>query len=115
MTQKRISAVFYQTEAGTEPVREWLKGLDREDQYLIGTDIKTVEFDWPIGMPTCCPMGGGLFEVRTDLPQGQIADVLFCIYESRMVLLHGFIKKTEKNPKKDLDLALARKRKLEAV
>lgn len=115
MTEKRISAVFYQTEAGTEPVRECLKGLDREDQYLIGTDINTVEFGWPIGILTCCPMGGGLFEVRTDLPQGRIAYVLFCIYESRMVLLHGFIKKTQKNPKKDLDLTLARKRKLEAV
>lgn len=115
MTEKRISAVFYQTEAGTEPVREWLKGLDREDRYLIGTDIKTVEFGWPIGMPTCRPMGGGLFEVRTQLPQGRIARVLFCIYESRMVLLHSFIKKTQKTLKKDLDLALDRKRKLEAV
>jgi phage-related protein len=114
MTQKRIPAFFYQTEAGTEPVREWLRTLDQEDRYLIGTDIKTVEFGWPIGMPTCRPMGGGLFEVRTDLPQGRIARVLFCIYEGRMVLLHGFIKKTEKTPKKDLDKALERKRKLEA-
>ena len=114
MKGKRISAVFYRTEAGTEPVRDWLKALDREERYKIGTDIKTVEFGWPVGMPTCRPMGSGLFEVRTDLPQGRIARVLLCIYEGKMVLLHGFIKKTQKTSKKDLDLAWKRKRKLEA-
>ena len=113
MTDKRISAVFYRTEAGTEPVRDWLKALDREDRYKIGTSIKTVEFGWPVGMPTCRPMGNGLFEVRTALKQGRIARVLFCIYEGRMVLLHGFIKKTQKTPLKELDLATERKRKLE--
>lgn len=111
--EKRIPAVFYQTEAGNEPVREWLKSLAREDRYLIGTDIKTVEFGWPLGMPTCRPMGNGLFEVRTNLPQGRTARVLFCIYHNQMVLLHGFIKKTQKTLKKDLELASDRKRKLE--
>ncbi len=113
MTDKRIPAIFYKTEAGTEPVRDWLKALEQKDRYLIGTDIKVVEYGWPIGMPTIRPIGSGLFEVRTNLPQGRIARVLFCIYESRMVLLHAFIKKTQKTPKKDLDLALNRKRNLE--
>jgi phage-related protein len=112
MTDKKIPAIFYQTEAGAEPVRDWLKDLDRSERYLIGTDIKTVEFGWPIGMPTCRSMGDGLFEVRTNLPQGRTARVLFCIYSGKMVLLHGFIKKTQKTPKKDLDLAKDRKRKL---
>jgi len=114
MTEKRIPATFYQTEAGNEPVRDWLKALDPEERFLIGTDIKTVEFGWPVGMPTCRPMGSGLFEVRTVLPSDRIARVLFCIYKGRMVLLHGFIKKTQKTPKQDLDLAKERKRKLEA-
>jgi len=87
--------------------------LDKEDRYLIGSDIKTVEFGWPVGMPTCRPMGDGLFEVRTNLPRGRTARVLFCIYDNQMVLLHGFIKKTQKTPKKDLELASDRKRKLE--
>lgn len=77
MTDKRVPADFYKNENGTEPVRDWLKDLEREDRYLIGADIKTVEFGWPIGMPTCRPMGGGLFEVRTSLPQGRIARVLY--------------------------------------
>jgi len=109
---KRIQAVFYQSKAGVEPVRDWLKGLNKEDRFQIGTDIKTVEFGWPIGMPTCRAMKKGLFEVRTNLNK-RIARVLFCVFDDRMVLLHGFIKKTRKTPQADLDLALGRKGKLE--
>ena len=57
---------------------------------MIGADIKTVEFGWPIGMPTCRPMGDGLFEVRTNLPQNQIARVLFCFYEGKMISCYAF-------------------------
>jgi len=109
---KRIQAVFFQSETGAEPVRDWLKALDKEDRSRIGMDIKTVEFGWPIGMPTCKPMKNGLFEVRTNLGN-RIARVLFCINDGHMVLLHGFIKKTQKTPQTDLDLTLERKRKLE--
>lgn len=109
---KRIQAVFFRSEAGAEPVRDWLKALGKEDRFRIGADIKTVEFGWPIGMPTCKPMKNGLFEVRTSLGN-RIARVLFCISDGRMVLLHGFIKKSQKAPQSDLDLALERKRKLE--
>jgi phage-related protein len=111
---KKIPASFYRTEAGNEPVREWLKELNPQERLLIGTDIKTVEYGWPIGMPTCRPMGEGLFEVRTELPSNKIARVLFCLHQGSMVLLHGFIKKTQKTPKADLDLARQRKRRLES-
>ena len=95
-------------------MREWLKELNPQERLLIGTDIKTVEYGWPIGMPTCRPMGQGLFEVRTELPSNKIARVLFCLHQGSMVLLHGFIKKTQKTPKADLDLARQRKRRLES-
>jgi len=111
--QKRIPALFYRGTSGAEPVRVWLKTLDREDRRLIGIDIKTVEYGWPISMPTCRPMGQGLFEVRTDLPRNRIARVLFCISEGYMVLLHGFMKKSRKTAKADLDLARSRKLRLE--
>lgn len=114
MTDKRVPAEFYRNENGTEPVRDWLKSLSKEERFLIGADIKTVEFGWPIGMPTCRLMGDGLFEVRTNLPQNKIARVLFCFYEGKMILLHGFIKKSQKTPKQQLDLALERKHTLEA-
>lgn len=108
---KRVPAIFFGTEAGGEPVREWLKALPSpEDRRRIGEDIKTVEFGWPVGMPVCRPLGGGICEVRTHLAQNRISRVLFYIdQKGRMVLLHGFIKKTQKTP--DEDLALARSNK----
>lgn len=114
MSAKRVPASFYRAEGKNEPVREWLKQLEPLERKIVGTDIKTVEYGWPIGMPTCRPMGKGLYEVRSNLPSGKIARVLFCIFENRMILLHGFIKKTQKTPKKELDLALKRKSILEA-
>lgn len=106
--QKRVPARFYKTAAEGEPVREWLLGLEKDERKQIGTDIATVEYGWPIGMPTCRPMGSGLHEVRTDLGTKKIARVLFCIHEQQMVLLHGFIKKTPQTPKADIDLARKR-------
>ena len=79
----------------------------------MGHDIGLVEFGWPIGMPVCRPLGDGLWEVRSNLIDGKIARVIFCVAQGRMVLLHGFIKKTQKTPKKDRDLALKRMRELE--
>jgi len=112
--QKRIPAIFFRTEAGGEPVRDWLKGLSREDRKLIGTDIMTVEFGWPIGMPVCRSLGRGLNEVRSNVSGNQISRVLFYVDKrGRMVLLHGFIKKTQKTPDEDLKLAASNKSKHE--
>jgi phage-related protein len=107
---KRLPAYFYRLDSGREPVREWLKGLEPEDRKAIGEDIKDVEFSWPIGMPLVRPLGRELWEVRSSLPRGRIARVLFCVEQGRMMLLHGFIKKTQKTPQRDIDLALKRKR-----
>jgi len=93
-------------------VREWLRGLSPGDRKRVGEDIKTVEFGWPIGMPVCRPLGEGVYEVRSSLAQNRIARVLFYIdKKGRMVLLHGFIKKTQKTPDEDLELARANKKK----
>ena len=87
-------------------MRDWLKGLSAKDRKRIGEGIKTVEFGWPVGMPVCRPLGDGVYEVRTSLAQNRIARVLFYIdKKSRMVLLHGFMKKTRKTPDEDLELA----------
>ena len=112
---KRVPAIFFRTESGRELVREWLKELPySEDRKRIREDIKTVEFGWPIGMPVCRSLGEGLYEVGTDLTHNRIARVLFYIDRTnRMVLLHGFIKKTQKTPKEDLALARRNKEKHE--
>jgi phage-related protein len=108
-----IPAAFCSSDTGAEPVREWIKGLDPEDRRIIGTDIRTVEFGWPLGMPVRRPMGNGLFEVRSTITGKRIARILFCIHEGTMVLLHGFVKKTRKTPDTDLATALKRKKEVE--
>jgi phage-related protein len=107
-TLKKIAAAFYRTSADVEPVRDWLKGLSPEDRREIGQDIATVEYGWPVGMPVCRPLGQSLWEVRSTLSGNRIARVIFCIAKGRMVLVHGFMKKTQKIPNEDL--ALARRR-----
>jgi phage-related protein len=107
---KQLPARFYRTDSGREPVREWLKNLEAEDRRIIGEDIKDVEFSWPIGLPLVRTLGSGLWEVRSSLPRGRIARVIFCVEKSCMVLLHAFMKKTQKTPKQELDLALKRKK-----
>lgn len=105
---KKLPAFFYETAAGAEPVRDWLLTLDDEDRRVIGVDIATVEYAWPVGMPTCRSLGAGLWEVRSSLPSRREARVVFAVVEEQMVLLHGFIKKSAKTPKADLDLASKR-------
>lgn len=102
---------FFRTDAGAEPVREWLKDLPGIDRKTIGDDIKTVQFGWPLGMPLVDHLGGGIWEVRSRL-DNRIARVLFCIEGQAMVLLHGFIKKQQATPKPELDLAKERLKQL---
>jgi phage-related protein len=99
--------VFYRTTAGREPVREWLRGLDRDARRVIGEDIKTVQYGWPIGMPLVRSLGDGLWEVRSHLRDG-VARVVSFREQGVMALVHGFIKKSQKMP--DSELALARRR-----
>jgi phage-related protein len=89
--------------------------LSKEHRRLVGDDIFTVEIGWPIGMPTCRPMGSGIFEVRTDLPNGTIARVLFCVEDGCMYLLDGFVKKTQKTPQSSLEIAKSRRKEILAT
>jgi phage-related protein len=110
---RKVQLVFFRNEAGNEPVRDWLKGLDEVERRAIGTDLLRAQWRWPVGMPLCRPMGKGLWEVRTDLPGKRTARVLICLYQGRLVALHGFIKKTRATPEDDLALARKRQRELE--
>ncbi|HXE08237.1 MAG TPA: type II toxin-antitoxin system RelE/ParE family toxin [Acidobacteriaceae bacterium] len=113
MQLKRLPARFYRNAGGREPVREWLKELPPEDRRIVGEDIKDVEFAWPLGLPLVRPLSRGLWEVRSSLTQGRIARIIFCVSNSSMVLLHGFIKKTQKTPQQEIDLALKRMKGVE--
>ena len=91
----------------------WLLEISKDDRRLIGKDVQKVDFRWPIGMPYCRPLGYGRWDVRSDLTGGRTARSLFCIVAHEMVLLHGFVKKTQKTPLQEIDLALKRKRELD--
>ena len=106
---KVINVIFFNKLSGIEPVKEWLKTLSKEDMKLIGQDIKTVEFGWPIGMPLVRKLDKSLWEVRINLTSNKIARVLFTVCKSTMVLLHGFIKKSQKTPDNDLKLGKSRR------
>ena len=108
---RKIPLIFYRATVGSEPVREWLKGLDKVERQAIGKDLLRAQWRWPAGMPLCRPMGDGLWEIRTDLPTKRTARVLLCLYRKHLVVLHGFIKKTRATP--DSDLATAHKRQKE--
>jgi phage-related protein len=110
---KRLVVVFYRSRTGAEPVREWLMGLPAEDRRIVGRDLRLVEMGWPVGMPLCRPLGGGLWEVRSSLGSNRIVRVLFCAAQGHMVLLHGFIKKTQKTPEAEFKLARTRQKEVE--
>ena len=110
--EKKLPAYFYASPGGKEPVREWLKARPAQDRKTIGLDIATVEYSWPVGKPLVGFLRKGLWEVRSDIGDGKIARVIFCTAGSRMVLLHGIVKKTMKTPARDLTLALKRRKEI---
>ncbi|MGO9173570.1 MAG: type II toxin-antitoxin system RelE/ParE family toxin [Rhodomicrobium sp.] len=89
----KIPLIFFRTSSGTEPVRDWLKDLTAEDRKIVGQDLQRIQYRWPVGMP--------------------IARVIFCFHDNELVALSGFIKKSQKTPQSELDLALDRKKELE--
>jgi phage-related protein len=105
-----LRVIFFRTESGREPGREWLLELDKEDRKTVGEDIKLVQFRWPLGMPKVRKLEADLWEVRSHVAAGRIARVCFTVRSGEMVLLHGYIKKAQKAPAQDLALARDRKR-----
>ena len=113
MPPQKVPLIFFRTSAGSEPVREWLNELPEVERQAIGIDLLRAQWRWRIGMPLCRPMGGGLWEIRTDLPTRRTARVVLMFHKEHLVALHGFIKKTRATPHKDLTLARMRKKELE--
>jgi phage-related protein len=105
--ERKLNAVFFKTDQGNEPVREWLQSLVKRERKIIGDDVLKVQYCWPIGEPLVKNLGHELSEVRSRLGD-RMARVVFHVEGGTMVLLHGFIKKTQKTPKHELDLAMRR-------
>jgi phage-related protein len=111
---KPIPLVFWRSATGREPVREWLNELSREDKQTIGRDIAKVQYGWPVGLPLCRPLSGGLWEVRASLPSKREARILFGFHDGMLIALHGIIKKTQRTPPEELTLARQRFKELQS-
>ena len=109
----QIPLLFYGSSAGKEPVRNWLKAMERDDRLAAGQDLQRAQYRWPIGMPLCRAIGNGLWEIRTNLPGGMAARVFICFHGGRLVALHDFIKKTRKTPDDELRIARRRQKEIE--
>lgn len=103
----KLNVQFFKQGSGREPVREWLLSLDKEEKKVIGHDIDAIQRKWPVGWPCVDYLGDGIWEVRSTMGN-RIARVLFYVEKDLMILIHGFVKKTQKTPQKELDLAKKR-------
>lgn len=105
--ERILQVVFYRTTHGVEPVRDWLRAQSQEDKKRLGEDIKTVQFAWPLGMPLVRKLSPTIWEIRSAL-RGRIARILFTVRQDTIILVHAFIKKSQKTPQEDMELALRR-------
>jgi len=106
-----LDVVFYRSENGNEPARDWLKSMIQADCKIVGGDIQTVQFRWPLGMPLVRKMERDLWKVRSDVTDGCIARVFFTVDADEMVLLHGIVKKSKSTPPNALKIAKRRRDK----
>ena len=113
--QPKIPVKFYRTAAGSEVVRDWLRGLDEGERSAIGLDLMRAQFRWPVGMPLCRSLGTGLWELRTNLPGNRIARLMFCVKPDGLLVLSGFIKKTQKTPGAELVLGRRRMKEFDLI
>lgn len=104
---RKLLATFYRSASGDEPVRDWLKALNKQERQSIGEDIAYVQYKWPIGKPRVDHLRGPIWEVRSTIGN-RIARVLFAVEQVEMLLLHAFIKKTQQTDPADIELALKR-------
>lgn len=112
MEPKTLPARFFLTDSGSAPVREFLLDLSADDRKTVGIAIARVEFGWPVGMPICRILVDQIWEVRVSLATHKIVRILFTPYEGEAILLHAFVKKTQKTPKSELAIAIRRKKQL---
>ena len=114
-TKPELRVVFFRTDRGNDPVRDWLESLGETDEMIIDTDITVVAENWPsvLGTRLTKKLQGeeALWEIRSRISGGKrIARVLFTVEAGEIILLHGFVKKSQRTPRKDLRIARRRNR-----
>ena len=110
-SQKDFEVVFFETASGKQPVREFIWGLTKEDKKEVGADIRTVQAGFPMGLPLVKKIDSGVWEIRSTIRDG-ICRVFFTVTGEKIVLLHAYLKKTQKIPPKELDIVKERLKEL---
>jgi phage-related protein len=110
---KPLPLQFWRSNAGREPTRDWFKSLPKGDREVLGDDLRRVQFGWPVGMPLVRNLGSGLWELRSSLPSRREARVIFIVDDLGIVVLNGFIKKSQKTPLREIALAKDRLKELD--
>lgn len=103
---KEYMVEFYATKDGREPAKEFLESLDAKMIAKILKIIELLEVNGPsLRLPYTEHLGDGIFEIRAK--QGSdIARVLyFFVIGKKIVLTNGFVKKTQKTPKREIEKA----------
>lgn len=103
----KLRVKFYKTPNGNEPVREWLQSLSKETKKIVGEDIRVAQIVWPQGMPLVKHIESKIWELRSTIPNG-IVRIFFTVKNENIVLLHSFVKKTQKTPQQELEIARKR-------
>ena len=109
-----LACVFFKTDKGNQPVRDFLLEQQREDRKIIGADIFTVQDGFPLGYPLVEKVEQDLWEIRSSVVNG-ISRIFFTIHKETIVLLHGFIKKSKKIPMTELKTARYRLRSFQEM
>jgi phage-related protein len=108
--------VFYRTPSGNDVVLDLIRSFDPSDKRTIGEDLKSLQFRHPLGLPLSRPLGKGLSELRSSLPSGREFRLFYCFHQpmSQLIILHGFIKKSQRTPDKELRIARDRQQEFSA-
>lgn len=103
-----FNVVFYETAGGHKVVLDFIRVFDTDDKTVIGRDLYAVQLGFPMGLPLCDHLEGLLWEVRSSLPSKREVRLIFFQKGRSLVVVHGFVKKVRKTPRKDIDLAVKR-------
>lgn len=107
----KFKVVFFAENSGNQPVKEWLQELELDDQRKVGKSALMLQERWPmVSAPLVKSLGNGFFELRINL-KNKIARVIFVVQDKDIILLNGFIKKTQKTPINEIEVAVNRLRR----
>ena len=107
---KEITGRLLQNRKWKWTCKGFSEGLSSDDKKSVGADIMAIEMSWPVGYPKVRKMDTDLWEVRTSISDKRICRIFFTVSGKKMILLHAIIKKSQKTPLEDLELAKTRKK-----